>query len=261
MGPPTVANIGLLEQCQQAGVLAKYWAGKALSLRRRLRDETPGASGQSQVGQATNNIAGQDPASTGALGQQAPAGAQPSTRCQGPLPSPKRSRGGVDQLANTGQPTKPPPTHEGVAGSPKSPATQSMGGRIEHGPSTPPESMGGQLASMDTGLEPQPMDGAWPPPSHSGGRQDPKQGPKEEEVTGEPCQGQAPSPSQTAAPGSYIRKFLGPANNTDAGKSGQADSPAHESSDGESGESGSAKQDDEGAAESESGTPDSGQFA
>ena len=105
------------------------------------------------------------------------------------------------------------------------------------------------------------MDGDWPPPSPTGGRQDPAQGSKEEEVPGEPGPGQTPSPSQTAAPGSYIRKFLGPANIPDAGKSGQADSPAQESSDGESGESGSANQDDEGAAESESGTPDSGQFA
>ena len=121
--------------------------------------------------------------------------------------------------------------------------------------------MGDQLASMDTGLEQQPMDGDWPPPSPAGGRQDPEQGPKEEEVPGEHCPGETSSPSQAAAPGSYIRKFLGPAANQDAGKSGQADSPAQGTSDGESGESGSANVDDEGAAESESGTPDSGQFA
>ena len=121
--------------------------------------------------------------------------------------------------------------------------------------------MGDQLASMDTGLEQQPMDGDWPPPSPAGGRQDPEQGPKEEEVPGEHCTGETSSPSQAAAPGSYIRKFLGPPAIQDAGKSGHADSPAKEPSEGESGESGSANEDDEGAAESESGTPDSGQFA
>ena len=32
MWPPGVGNIGLLEHCQQAGLLAKYWAGKAIAL-------------------------------------------------------------------------------------------------------------------------------------------------------------------------------------------------------------------------------------
>ena len=177
-----------------------------------------------------------------------------------PFPSPKRSRGGVDELGRSGQPQQPPPTHEGVAGSPKSSATQPWGGRLEHGPSQPPEPMGEQLACLEPGLGHQPMDGDWPPPEPTGGRLDPAKGTKEE-VPGEPGPGQTSSPSETAAPGSYIRRFLGPAKSPGEGESGQAGSAAVENSEGESGESGSANEDEEVAGESESGTPDSGQFS
>ena len=186
----------------------------------------------------------------------------PSSQAAARDPSPPpNAHEGVDQLAGPGQPPQPPPTHEGVAGSPKSSATQPMGGRLEHGSSQLPESLGEQLASLEPGLGHQPMDRDWPPPGPTGGRLDPAKGSKEEEVPGEPGPGQTSSPSETAAPGSYIRRFLGPAKSPAAGESGQAGSAAAESSDGESGESGSANDDEEVTGESESGTPDSGQFS
>ena len=114
---------------------------------------------------------------------------------------------------------------------------------------------------MDAGLEQQPMDGDWPPSSPTGGRQDPEQCPKEEEVSSMHCEGETESPNQEAAPGSFIRRFLGAAADQKAGESGNADTPAKKPKSGESGDADSANEEDEGAPDSESGTPDSGQFA
>ena len=115
-----------------------------------------------------------------------------------------------------------------------------------------------QLAKLESGLELQPMDGDWPPPDTTDGRLEPADGTKEEEVPGEPAAGQTPSPGEAAAPGSYIRRFLGIGDAPDKGESGKAGSATADNMEGESGESGSANEDEEAACEP--GSADSGQF-
>ena len=101
------------------------------------------------------------------------------------------------------------------------------------------------------------MDGEQPPPSTADGRLEPTDGTKEEEVPGEFAEGQASGPGEAAAPGSYIRRFLGSCGAPDNGESGKTGSATADNMEGESGESGSANEDEDAAGES--GSADSAQ--
>ena len=150
--------------------------------------------------------------------------------------------------------------YEGRLGGASATATPAPGGgRVKHGPDQLLGPMDEQLAKLESGLELQPMDGEQPPPNTTDGRLEPADGTKEEEVPGESAQGQTSCPSETAAPGSYIRRFLGNCHAPDNGESGKTGSATADNMEGESGESGSANEDEEAAGES--GSADSGQFA
>ena len=240
MGPAGMGSVGLLEQCQQADVLAKYWADRAMGLRQRLREETAGAGSTSQGGPAQPR---QGQAGGRKVDKQAAASPKPRGS-QGPLPSPKRSRGRQDPhgqpsplspegrqaesrhpspLSTEGRQAKSEPASAACAAV-ASGADDDGGSGVEHGPapsSTP--NLGGRLAKLEPGLEPGPVAPSGQPSPVCDGRLE-SDGGQQEEVALELAEEQASSSSQEAVPGDVIKRFLGVKEDPIEGESGPTDS-------------------------------------
>ena len=219
MEPAPVGSVGLLDQYRQARLLANYWTGKAIHFRECLRQKTAGTGKTSQSGAAEPLP---DPEGSREVARQATTSPQPRTS-QGPLPSPKRSRGRQEELADN-EPPSPRAGRQELAG----PAIAAVltghdprGGPHRHPPMEPGCTMGSPgMARLESRLEQQPLGvlepHERPPAAPRSSRLELKCGGEENQIARKYSKKQAPRPGQTPIPGHFIKKYLAPSGPTGA---------------------------------------------
>ena len=222
-----MGSVGLLEQYRQAHLLAKYWTGKTIHFRNCLRQKTAGAG---QTGQSGAAKPLPNPEGSREMARQTTASPQPRSS-QGPLPSPKRSRGRLEKLANN-EPPSPRGGRQELAG----PEIAVVAGHDQGGgphrqlPLEPGCRMGGAgMAGLESGVEQQPMGlhelHEQPPAATGGSRLELQRRGEENQVARKYSKKQAPRTSKTPIPGDFIKKYLAPSNgpaNTDTPRSGES---------------------------------------